>query len=149
VNLRDRYFVNPRDTSPRSIRADGESRVLFGLGSLLVSRLPRRKCNTKATAGRCLYKTLAKNTLLVSPVSISCPIYISLPTIKRVIPPYRISGKRAEYIFVSYLCHRRPARYFRKWRSSRHFVKLMKLRLRRLCAIFWTRRGGVYEGLRK
>lgn len=47
------------------------------------------------------------------------------------------------------LCHRRPTRYFRKWRSFRHFVKLMKLRLRRLCAIFWTRRGRVHEGLRK
>lgn len=74
------------------------------LGLLPVSRLPRRNCNMKAAAGRGLYKTFAKNMLLVSPrhqfrvqFTFRC-----LPTIKRVTPPYRISGgKRARNIFSS------------------------------------------------
>lgn len=155
VDLRDRYFVNPRETLPRSIRVDGgESGVSSTLGcypsfpgylaETAIRKRPRAAAYTKLSQKICY--SFRRGINFVSNLHfVACRRSSASLRLTALAASARARG----IYFRLVLCHRRPARYFRKWRGFRHFVKLMKLRLRRLCAIFWTRRGGVHEGLRK
>lgn len=128
----------------------GESGV-FRPWQLFVSRLLRQKYNMKVACGPLLIQNSRKKHVTRF-AGINFVSNLHFVAYRWSSASFRLTALAAgaQNIFSPRIMSPSASTIFPEMeRFFRHFIKLMKLRLRRLCAIFWTWRGGVHEGLRK